>query len=102
VYYTLNVNIPKKDLSAAKKRDLLERIERLETEQREAVFLLICEHYKSESGLDLDGLTLPYDGEKKKKGVEFDLDKLPIPLRWILYKFTLIVIKSDKNSEPRS
>jgi len=93
LYYTLNSNISKKDLPEGKKIELIKKISKLNQEQIEAFFLLICEHQKIENGIDYK--SIPYGGIKQKSGVQFDLQSFPIQLRWILYKFIDIVIKSD-------
>ena len=95
LYQTLNKNIPKQDLKAAQKTHILEKIITLSPRETEAVVMLVCEHARIQEDFiyDPEDIALPYDGSFDKKTATFDLKKMPIPLRWIIWKFLEIVEK---------
>ena len=97
LYYTLNANLPKKDLTVKNKNILLNSIPKLTKDQLEQVFLLICEHQKVKRGTDYnsENIVIPYGGTSENLGIQFDLTKFPIELRWVLFKFIDIVVKID-------
>lgn len=95
LYYTLNNNLPRKDLSQKAKDDLTNAIASLDDAKTEAVFLLICEHHYKKKGT-IDKTKLPYFTIQKKQGVSVEMDKLPVELKWILYKFVGFIVKTDK------
>lgn len=97
LYQTLKTNIPSKDLTSHQKDQLLQRLSNLTYQQKEAVFLLICEHAKQNvegASKTENNYTIPYEGRQKDNDIILDMDKLPISLRWILYKFTDIINKT--------
>lgn len=88
LYQTHSKNIPKKNLVAKDKKWLLEKIKELDSEQKEALVMLICEHAKLNQTFDPNNfLNLPYDGFVENEGVSFDLGLMPFGLRWILFRF---------------
>lgn len=94
LYYTLNCNIVEKDLTSKQKKLITSKINSITPEQKKAIFLLICEHYKNIHG-NVD--QIPYEGVQEKIGVTFDLDKFPPQLKHIIYKFINVVcLKNDK------
>ena len=95
LYQTLNQNIPKKDLKAAQKTYILEKIISLSQTETEAIVMLVCEHARIQEDFvyDSEDVTLPYDGSFDKKTVTFDLKNMPISLRWIILRFLEIVKK---------
>lgn len=95
LYQTLNKNLPKQDLKAAQKSHIIERISNLTERESEAVVMLVCEHVRIHENFSYDpeNIILPYESSFDKNTVTFDLKKMPIPLRWIIFKFLEIVEK---------
>lgn len=95
LYYTLNENIPEKVFPVSNKKKLIKSIETLNEQEKEAIILLIHEHYKNfgKKSLNENVNLIPYEGEQKGKNVLFDLEKLPNELCWILEKFMTVVHK---------
>lgn len=91
LYHTLDKNLKKSDLSSSQKEELLKKLSDASTsdETKKAVIMLIVEHAKIADGVqvDMENFILPYSAEQRGKDVQIDLEKLPIPLRWILWKF---------------
>jgi hypothetical protein len=94
VYYTLNASLPNrdKDLTDTQKRELIQRLAELDDTSKRVVVVLIAEHAKihDEYVVDPETPTLPYGIEQRNSDVRIDLEKLPIALRWILWKFVSI------------
>ncbi len=96
LYYTLNVDIPKKSLTIAAKKKLQSAINKMTAEHCEVVFLLICEHYRCHAE-DKAISSIPYEGCASEGGTTFDLNKLPSDLQWVIQRFvTYITDKIDK------
>lgn len=97
LYYTLNTNLQTSDLKKNEKEELLNVIKNMsDLQSKKALFLLICEHAKNEQVLYNN--VIPYDGvEIKEDSVQFNLAKMPIKLRRIIYKFIKIVQKNEMN-----
>ena len=94
LYQTFNENLPKRNLSKFKKSILLERIEKADQDQTEAIFMLVCEHDRlTNENLECDEVDIPFDGIQKRRGVKFDLDNLPIELVWIIWRFCEVIQK---------
>lgn len=90
LYHTLNSNIQSTDLKKIEKTEILKTIDTMDQSSKEALFLLIYEHYRlNEDPSDI--YKLPYGGTEKNNGIEFNLSKMPIKLRRIIYKFIKIV-----------
>ncbi len=94
-------NLPKKDLSVKEKKILFQKLSSLNKTQTEAVFMLICEHARQNDDFDYDpsDLQLPYGLWKKSKTVIFDLEKLPVQLRRILWRFSNVINQSTINQK---
>lgn len=89
LYHTLNKKLKKRDLSAEERKELIGGLSRLKEDEKNPVIMLIVEHSKIADGTVFDSanIVLPYGVEQKGKNVVISLDKLPIPLKWILWKF---------------
>lgn len=100
LYTTLNNNVPNKDLTITQKNELIRRVKKLNHETHELVYALIkCYFLDNE---DDDSFVIPYKGVLAKDRIDFDLLKLPVKLRQILYKFVTIhnkKLKEDKEIE---
>lgn len=89
LYYTLNTNLPTTNLSKGQKSQLLEKLANLDEESKKAVLMLIAEHslVVDDHQYGACDTEIPYGGIQEKGDVKFELDKLPLELRWILFKF---------------
>lgn len=94
LYHTLNKNIPAKDLSVTQKQNLKDKIGSCtDSDVKKAIVMLIAEHATVKQDLDVKllaqkkGGALPYKMTQTKDDVSFDIENLPIELRWILLKF---------------
>ena len=96
LYYTLNINLRKKDLTKSEKTCLLTIIDQFDQQEREMFFMIVHEHHVVNGGKER---TIPYEGVQMDNGVEYNLTKLPIPLRHILFKFGKMVEKRKKSDE---
>jgi hypothetical protein len=92
LYYTLHKdnssvkNINRKKMTAA----LLSSIPQLNEKEKEAILLLIIEHFRYNGGVidfSAQNIEMPYDGVNSTNSVHWDVDKLPDNLLIILTKF---------------
>lgn len=97
LYQTLNSKIPKSDLKATQKIELNDFIENSTYEQKEAILLLIYEYARINEDYVYDpvSINIPFGGKVQSNDVHFELKKIPIHLRWILWKFTQIGQKTE-------
>ena len=103
LYYTLNKNLKETPLQAKEKKQMVQAVSSMSSEQHKAFFLLMCEHQNATGELDMKTPTLPYGckqvGDDVKISTTTLTKKIPIPLQWILYKFvTIICAKEDKDA----
>lgn len=99
LYQTLNQNIPKRDLTVAQKTSILDGIESLAIEEKEALIMLIYEHARLNDNFVYDNNQLsvmPYNGEFSNKSINLDIKNFPIGLRWIIFKFINIIQNKKK------
>lgn len=92
LYDTINREIPDKldDFTIDEKEKFLLNFKKLKTESvHELIYVLIRVHENSSS-------KLPYNSKEIKAGYKFDLDSLPIRLKYILQKFINIELKKNK------
>ncbi len=94
LYHTLNKNIQSTDLKKVEKEDILKTIDVMDQQSRDAFFLLIYEHARINDNSE-DVYNIPYSGIETPQGIEFNLGKLPIKLRRILYKFVKVLQKNE-------
>ena len=89
LYHTLDKNLKKSDLTAIQKKALLEKLVETNEDTKKALVMIIVEHSKVADDVQVDpeNFILPYDIKQNGKDVHIDLENLPIPLRWILWKF---------------
>jgi len=90
LYQTFSLNTPEEDLSEKEKRELKDFLLNADSDQKKAVFFLIIEHAILNDNFSYDPknqLILPYDLIQNEKNLEFNLENLPINLKWILWKF---------------
>lgn len=104
LYQTLSQNARSKDISIDEKGAIMSTISSLTEEEKEALFLLIYEHYrvskKITNSVDLQNLDLPYGMKKSLNGsINFSLSKLPTKLRQIILKFVQIVVSNRESDK---
>ena len=87
LYQTFNCDLPSSDLKKAEKIVLINRIEELDGVEQEMVFTLIYEHYTKTLPEGSNIEIYPYGCKCDKDDITFNLTKIPIPLRHILYRF---------------
>jgi hypothetical protein len=105
LYYSLNKNIQPIDLKKVEKEELIDTTRKLDLDSKTAMFMLIYQHLLEEKKANnevIDENEIPYFGVVKYKEngeeyLEFNLGKIPINLRRILYKFCKILQKNEKN-----
>lgn len=90
LYYTLNSNLKKKDLTKEQKNELIDSLSILSKEEKEAFFMLLHEH-AIVTDKNFTAKSIPYDGKDDEHGISFNLSKIPIPLRHILFKFVTMI-----------
>lgn len=97
LYQTFSSDTPTKDLSDEEKKELSESFKELKIEQKKAIFFLIIEHAKITEDYiyDSKNIIFPYEMIQNENAIEFDLEKLPIKLKWILLKFSKVIDKSN-------
>ncbi len=86
--------LSQKDLSTDQKKELLCKLSAINKAQTDAIFMLIIEHARinNEFIYDQTNMKLPYGLEQKSKIIVFDLKNLPISLRWILWRFSNVIV----------
>lgn len=97
LYTTLSQKIPSSDLQKKQKEELVDKIQKLDTESYELIYVLIKCYYIEHSGGDQ--FTIPYDGQLYKERIEFNLLNFPNKLRQILYKFVMLHEKREKEEK---
>lgn len=102
LYYTLCSNIPDKNPGKKEIESVTKKVKKSSLEERQAMFFLIIEHARVEEGyVPKERISkktgkvkrdLPYRGRSETDSVEFDIDKLPPKLVWILARFATLKI----------
>lgn len=99
LYQTLNQNqeMYNKDLTRECKKDLIKFINSSKPEFCSEILLLICEHARlsNEFVFNPNNIIIPYNGQQENSGVIFEIKRLPIPLRHILFKFKKYCIPEE-------
>ena len=94
LYNTLIKDLPKKDLSLKQKKDFIHKTESIDTQGGELVYALIRAYQILNQEETLEE-KLPFEGQKLPgNDLEFNISKIPIQLRQLLYKFLCLHIKS--------
>lgn len=94
LYQTFSNHEQKDDLSLDEKIYMKEIIHSMTLEQKKAVLFLIIEHAKIEDEYvyNSENFSLPYGlSQPRINSLEFELDNLPIKLKWILFKFSKLL-----------
>ena len=100
LYQTLSSKIPNGSLSDQDKDEMSEKIENLSYDQREAFFMLICEHARLKDGFQYDThkIPLPYSIKQEENDVLVDFSILPDELQWIIWKFFNVIQVPEKHN----
>lgn len=95
LYYTLNRDVPEKDLNKKQYTEFIEKISQMTVNQHKSILLLLFEHALvcGDINYDSEELSIPYNCESTNNGIQFNLDNFPISLKWIVFKFLGIVKK---------
>src|SRR5271156_2337055 len=96
LYSTLIKNLPEKDLTICQKKELVKKINSMDTETHELIYVL-TKSFNIEN--DKSNLVIPYKGIITKDKIEFDLSEMPNKLRQLLYKFVILHNKKLKEDE---
>ena len=101
LYQTLSQKSKSRDISEEDKEKIIQCIPTFSVEEKEAIFLLILEHYRLTKNVNIiDESSLPYGVKKNSDScISVNLQKLPTKLRQILLKFVNLVENSkvDEN-----
>ena len=87
LYEMLNKDLIDKDLTIAEKNDFMAKVKEIDQEGAELFYALIRFHEIETDDRKLHVGNFPYSGTFENLTLEFNLLKLPIILRRILYKF---------------
>ena len=87
LYQTFNCDLPTSDLKKSEKMLLIHAIDGMDQIRHELVFTLIYEHYVRTLPNGAEKELTPYGCQCEKGNLTFNLSKIPIPLRHILYRF---------------
>ena len=94
LYNILFKELPKKDLSLRQKKDFITKTESIDTQGAELVYALI-RAYQILNQEEIPEEKLPFEGQQlSENNLEFNISKIPIQLRQLLYKFLCLHTKS--------
>lgn len=104
LYDNLIKNLPKKDLTAKQKEEIINNIKVIDEHGKELVFALIQFYYLNN---EKTGERIPYNGEdssndNKMYDIKWNLMDFPIKLRHILHKFLSMHFEKLKQEENRN
>jgi hypothetical protein len=103
LYHTFSQNIPSENLSAADKKYIAKQACKTFTESQQIAFnRLILEHslidfYSKNEGKPSDMSTPPFDGLSDETEITYDINTLPKPLQWILFRFTKMCVEENSS-----
>ena len=95
LYTTLNNKIKDKDLTILQKKQLVDKIQLMDSEAHNLIYALIKSYYLDNN--IIENLSVPYSGTISNEKINFNLIDLPNKLKQILYKF--ILLHSEKIHE---
>ena len=81
------------DLTPNMKEELLAKIKTLDLKGSELLFALI-KFYEVKFMTSTRNEDIPFDGKYISREYRFDLEKFPLPLRHIIYRFVLMHVKN--------
>ena len=93
LYQTFVPSENSESISAKQKNALQKKFSNLDSEQSEAVFMLICEHARLNEDFVYDPsyIVLPYGIKQKKSVIDIDINLLPDILQRILWSFSNVI-----------
>lgn len=101
LYDSLSKGISRNDLTSTQKKLFIKRILKIDKHGNELVYALI-RMYQVENNDKNISFTLPYNGTFIDTDIQFDIDKFPLTLKQILFKFLgvhLNKMKEEKSIE---
>lgn len=98
LYDSLSKDISTTDLSIIQKKTFLKRVEKIDKNGHELIYALI-RMYQVENSEENMSFTLPYNGTFVETNIHFDLDKFPIRLKQILFKFVIVHLEKMKEEQ---
>lgn len=98
LYDSLSKDIPNVDLTPTQKRAFIKRISTIDKNGHDLVYALV-RMYQVENIEENTSFILPYNGTFVDNDINFDLDKFPVDLKQILFRF--IGVHIDKMNEER-
>ncbi len=99
LYNTLMSNLLEKDLTVIQKKDLVKKIELMDTDGHELIYALIkCYYIDNNKG---NCLALPYNAVLSKDKMQFNITDFPEKLRQLLYKFANLHKKKLEEDEEK-
>ena len=96
LYNSLNYNNSISDLKEVEKNELVNLIEKLDSESLETIYTLILYDYSK--NFPNSKVIFPYKSKQNDNNIEIKLDGLPIRLKRIIYKFVKIASLKDADS----
>lgn len=104
LYESLLNEIPKKDLTAKQKSDLVSMISKMDSYGKELMYVIINIYMKNEDDTNDE---VPYKGVKFTdpngiSSISWKLSEIPVKLRHILYKFVSMHMRKMEEDNIRS
>lgn len=99
-YDTMIKDTKNSDLTVKQKNDFLQKITLIDKNGYELIYALIRVYEINNEDLP-SSFKLPYSGKFVEKDIHFDLEKLPLKLRQVLYKFINVHIKKMDEEEKK-
>lgn len=84
----MNTNISSRDLTLKQKSDFISKIKDMDDKGMELIYVLM-RAYQNDNDEEKMTYDLPYNGDMNGNSMTFNISKLPIKLRQLLYKFML-------------
>jgi len=94
LYDTFTKGVIAKEFTAHKKDDFLKLVKSLDPEGIKTFLLIIKVHEMKD--IPETQATIPYSGTSDETGITFDLEKIPVLLQNILYKFMEMYTKNKQ------
>jgi len=100
LYDNFSKDLPKGDLTISQKKLFIKYVQTMNNKGCELIYALIRMH-QIENSEQNTSYTLPYGGSFINTEIIFDLSKLPLKLRQILFKFSQAHIKNMKEEKSK-
>lgn len=100
LYDNMMNGLPKKKLLIKEKKDLVVNIGKLDNQGMNLVYTLIRYYFNNSEQEDNNrNCCLPYEGEFINEDIQFDLEKFPLELNQLLFKFVKLHLQKMKEDE---